>query len=86
MQKLGTKKIETATFTIQNVPIKLSISRLFFLSKNQFTIQNVPIKLKYENGILIEVGDLQYRMFLLNELCSCDTTNNFHIYNTECSY
>ena len=45
MQKLGTKKIETATFTIQNVPIKL----------------------KYENGILIEVGDLQYRMFLLNK-------------------
>ena len=53
---------------------------------NLFTIQNVPIKLKYPCNTGFCVGDLQYKMFLLNGKCyvNDDVLNN--IYNTKCSY
>ena len=37
----------------------------------KFTIQNVSIKLKQKREKLLQVSDLQYKMFLLNFSCYC---------------
>ena len=53
-------------FTIQNVPIKLKKTQLWWAMGKIFTIQNVPIKLYLTITIKIKYRNLQYKMFLLN--------------------
>ena len=58
----------TIWFTIQNVPIKFLVHFLEFGAFPLFTIQNVPIKYSPKHYELNGLNDLQYKMFLLNDI------------------
>ena len=61
-------------------------SRLAEAMYSIFTIQNVPIKLVNENYEEVKRINLQYKMFLLNEIKLYVDEYNRVIYNTKCSY
>ena len=52
----------------------------------KFTIQNVSIKFKAILAQSLTLGNLQYKMFLLNHHEISEIPENFRIYNTKCFY